>query len=186
MDQTALPLVVMGVAGCGKSSVGHAVALRLGGRFIEGDAFHSPSSVDKMRRGIGLVDEDRWGWLDRLAAELKAAYERGERVVLACSALKRRYRDRLRLDSPAAGFVFLDLPPSEAAKRVSSRSGHFMPDSLVASQFADLESPVAESRTLRVDATRPLETIVDQALDWYASASLDGRYSRIAKDSAIS
>ncbi|HEX7684690.1 MAG TPA: gluconokinase [Trinickia sp.] len=189
MDQTALPIVVMGVAGCGKSSVGHAVASRLGGRFIEGDAFHSASSVDKMRRGIGLVDADRWGWLDRLAAELKAAYERGERVVLACSALKRRYRDRLRLGNPSAGFVFLDLPPNEAAKRVSSRNGHFMPDSLVASQFADLESPVAEGRTLRVDATRPLEAIVDQALSWYASgyasASLGGGCPSAVRDSAV-
>jgi gluconokinase len=185
MSQTGTAIVVMGVAGCGKSSVGHALAARLGGRFIEGDAFHGAANVDKMRRGIGLVDADRWPWLDRLADELKAACERGERVVLACSALKRRYRDRLRLGSPSAGFVFLNLSPGEAAKRVSGRSGHFMPDSLVASQFADLEAPVAEALTLTVDATWPLDMIVDQALAWHARTSIEGRSFSIDEDSAV-
>ncbi len=187
MDRTASAIVVMGVAGCGKSSVAHAVATRLKGRFIEGDAFHSAANVEKMRRGIGLVDADRWPWLDRLAAELRSACERGERVVLACSALKRRYRDRLRLGSPSVGFVFLDLPPVEAAKRVSGRSGHFMPDSLVASQFADLEAPIAETLTLTVDATRPLDIIVDQTLDWHAGTSPGDadRQRLIAEDSAV-
>lgn len=152
MDQTVSAIVVMGVAGCGKSSVAHALAARLGGRFIEGDAFHPATNVEKMRRGIGLVDADRWGWLDRLAAELKDARERGERVVVACSALKRRYRERLRLGSPAVGFVFLSLPQEEAAKRVGTRAGHFMPNSLVASQFADLEAPIDEAAILTVDA----------------------------------
>lgn len=188
MNGTASVIVVMGVAGCGKSSVAHAVAARLGGRFIEGDAFHCAASVEKMRRGIGLVDADRWGWLDRLAAELKETCERGEPVVLACSALKRRYRDRLRLGSPSAKFVFLDLPPGEAAKRVGSRSGHFMPDSLVASQFADLEAPVAEPSTLTVNAMLPVDAIVAQAIDWHAGVSLalaEREHRLIAKDSAV-
>ncbi|MGG1947541.1 gluconokinase [Trinickia sp. NRRL B-1857] len=185
MDQTVSAIVVMGVAGCGKSSVAHALAARLGGRFIEGDAFHPATNVEKMRRGIGLVDADRWGWLDRLAAELKDACERGERVVLACSALKRRYRERLRLGSPATGFVFLSLPQEEAAKRVGTRSGHFMPDSLVASQFADLEAPVDEAAILTVDATRPLDAIVDQAFDWHRDTVLDGGYSSVTRDSAV-
>jgi gluconokinase len=186
MDQTASAIVVMGVAGCGKSSVAHALAARLKGRFIEGDAFHCAANVDKMRRGIGLVDADRWPWLDRLAAELKSGCERGERVVLACSALKRRYRDRLRAGSASVRFLFLHLPPEEAAKRVSARSGHFMPDSLVASQFADLEAPIAETLTLTVDATRQLDAIVDQALDWHAGTSPDNRQRLIAEDSAVS
>jgi gluconokinase len=185
MDQTVPAIVVMGVAGCGKSSVAHAVAERIGGRFLEGDAFHSPANVDKMRRGIGLVDADRWSWLDSLAAELKQACERGERVVLACSALKRRYRDRLRLGSPMASFIFLDLPPEEAAQRVGQRSGHYMPGSLVASQFADLEAPVDEALTLTVDATRPVAAIVDQALDWHARASLGIDRLATAVDSAV-
>jgi gluconokinase len=185
MDQTVSAIVVMGVAGCGKSSVAHAVAARLGARFVEGDAFHPAANVEKMRRGIGLVDADRWNWLDRLAAELRDACERGERVVLACSALKRRYRERLRLGSASAGFVFLNLPPEEAAKRVGARPDHFMPDSLVASQFADLEAPVDEALTLTVDALQPLDAIVDQALDWHRRTVLRGGYRSISKDSAI-
>lgn len=193
MDETGSAIVVMGVAGCGKSSVAHAVAARLGARFVEGDAFHCAANVDKMRRGVGLVDADRWSWLDRLAAELKDAQQRGERIVLACSALKRRYRDRLRGGCSTAAFVFLDLPPEEALKRVGQRSGHFMPNSLVASQFADLEAPVAEARTLRVDATRPLEVIVEAALDWHTQGAVAvpggaapaGESRSFVKDSAV-
>lgn len=185
MNQTASAIVVMGVAGCGKSSVAHAVATRLGGRFIEGDAFHCAANVEKMRRGIGLVDADRWDWLDRLAAELNSACARGEQVVLACSALKRRYRDRLRLGSPSARFVFLELPPGEAAKRVGSRSGHFVSDSLVASQFADLEAPVAEKLTLTVDATRPLAAIVEQVLEWNVGIGRQIQFSFAGEDSAV-
>jgi gluconokinase len=186
MDQTVPAIIVMGVAGCGKTSVAQAVAARLGGRFIEGDAFHPAANVEKMRRGIGLVDADRWGWLDRLAAELNDARERGEPAVLACSALKRRYRERLRLGNPSARFIFLELPQTEAAKRVGQRNGHFMPDSLVASQFADLEAPLAETLTLTVDATRPLDAIVDQALNWHTGVALGRRFPAIDRDSAIS
>jgi gluconokinase len=186
MDQTVSAIIVMGVAGCGKTSVAQAIAERLGGRLIEGDAFHPAANVEKMRRGIGLVDADRWGWLDRLAGALNEARERGEPAVLACSALKRRYRDRLRLGNPSARFVFLELPQTEAAKRVGQRNGHFMPDSLVASQFADLEPPLAEASTLTVDATRPLNVIVDAALDWCAGAPLGHRSFAIERDSAVS
>lgn len=186
MDQTVPAIIVMGVAGCGKTSVAQAMAERLGGRFIEGDAFHPAANVEKMRRGIGLVDDDRWGWLDRLAGELNDARGRGEPAVLACSALKRRYRDRLRLGNPSARFVFLELPQTEAAIRVGQRNGHFMPDSLVASQFADLEAPVAEALTLTVDATRPLRAIVDAVLDWYYGASPTHRLFAIDRDSAVS
>ena len=119
MDQTVPAIVVMGVAGCGKSSVAAAVAARLNGRFIEGDTFHSPASVEKMRRGIGLVDADRWSWLDRLAAEMRQACARGEPVVLACSALKRRYRDRLRLHLPRSS-----AGGSRKARRPTQRALH--------------------------------------------------------------
>ena len=186
MDQTEPAIIVMGVAGCGKTSVSRALAERLGARFIEGDAFHPAANVEKMRQGVGLVDADRWGWLDRLANELKQAREQGECAVLACSALKRRYRDRLRLGNPSARFVFLELPPTEAAKRVGQRSGHFMPDSLVASQFADLEAPRAEEFTLTLDATHSIDAIVDRALAWHASPSSAAHEHRfIARDSAV-
>jgi gluconokinase len=162
----------MGVAGCGKSSVAQAIAAHIGGRLIEGDAFHPAANVEKMRCGIALTDADRAGWLDLLAAELERAAARGERAVLACSALKRRYRDRLRLGASPLGFVFLALPQQEALRRVAQRAGHFMPAALVASQFADLEPPVAEALTLAADATRPLNVIVAQAVAWCAGAAV--------------
>lgn len=163
-------LVVMGVAGCGKSSVARAVAEHVGGVLIEGDAFHPQANVDKMARGIPLTDEDRAGWLDRLSAELERAASRGERAVLACSALKERYRDRLRAATASLGFVFLDLPPAEALRRVAQREDHFMPASLVESQFAALEPPVAEPLTLTVDGTRSLASIVTDAVTWCVSS----------------
>jgi len=169
MNPNKLALVVMGVSGCGKSSVARAVAERLGGRLIEGDAFHSQVNVAKMRRGVALTDEDRAAWLDRLASELSDCARRGERAVLACSALKRRYRDRLRAAVPALGFVFLDLPERVAYERVALRTGHYMPSSLVAAQFADLEPPVSEDLTLTVDAGLPVSEISRLVLDWYAA-----------------
>lgn len=173
MNETASAIVVMGVAGCGKSTVASGIAARIGARFIEGDAFHPVANVDKMRRGVGLVDADRWGWLDNLAAELRGARSRGEPVVLACSALKRRYRDRLRYGGAMVHFVYLALPEDEALKRVGARPGHFMPTTLVASQFADLEAPLAELSTLTVDATRPLDSVVDEAVTWHLCARAD-------------
>ncbi|HKT64167.1 MAG TPA: gluconokinase [Burkholderia sp.] len=167
MNETVSAIVVMGVAGCGKSSVASGIAARIGARFIEGDAFHPVANVEKMRRGVGLVDADRWGWLDTLAAELNEARTRGEPVVLACSALKRDYRDRLRGGDATVHFVYLALPEDEALKRVGSRPGHFMPATLVASQFADLEAPVGEMSTLAVDATLPLDGVVDEAVTWH-------------------
>lgn len=178
MGQTMDSLVVMGVAGCGKSSVAEALAASIGGRLIEGDAFHPSANVEKMRRGIPLSDADRAGWLDRLAAELARVASQGERAVLACSALKRRYRDRLRDGTSPLGFVFLDLPPAEAERRVGQRAGHFMPKTLVDSQFADLEPPVTEAFTLAVDATGSLTAIVNQTLAWWAQAMPDSAFFR--------
>ncbi|MFX1676066.1 gluconokinase [Paraburkholderia sp. A2WS-5] len=169
MTRQISSVVVMGVAGCGKSSVARAVAERVGGVLIEGDAFHPPENVDKMARGIPLTDEDRAGWLDRLGAELERAASRGERAVLACSALKERYRDRLRAATASLGFVFLDLPQSAALQRVAQRDDHFMPVSLVESQFAALEPPVTEPLTLTVDGTRSLASIVADAVAWCTS-----------------
>ena len=167
MNPNKLALVVMGVSGCGKSSVAQAVVERLGGRLIEGDEFHSQTNIAKMRRGEALTDEDRAAWLDRLASELSDCARRGEHAVLACSALKRRYRDRLRAAVPALGFVFLDLPERVAYERVALRTSHFMPSSLVAAQFADLEPPVSEGLTLTVDAMLPVADIADLTLRWY-------------------
>jgi gluconokinase len=155
-----LHVVVMGVAGCGKSEVGQRIAASFGLPLVEGDAFHPPANIDKMRRGIALADEDRAGWLDVLAREL-ASHARG--AVLTCSALKRTYRDRLRAAVPGLRFVHLALPPEEAQRRVASRPGHFMPPSLVASQFAALEDPAGEAGVTVVDACRPLDEVAHLA-----------------------
>lgn len=164
--QSAFParaLVVMGVAGCGKSSVGEAVARRLGWPLLEGDDFHSPESVAKMRAGIPLADADREGWLARLGAQL-AAHPAG--AVLTCSALRQRYRDLLRAAAPGLCFAFLDLDEATAYRRVAARPGHLFPPSLVASQFATLESPVGEPGVLRLDATAAIDELADQVVVW--------------------
>jgi len=160
-------LVVMGVSGCGKSSVGQALADALGGTLHEGDAHHAEESIRKMQAGIPLTDDDRSGWLDRLARLLAQAMP-GQGVVLTCSALKRKYRDRLRAAGPAGavGFVFLDLDYGTALQRVQERAGHFFSPELVANQFATLESPAGERAVLSVDATLPLADIVHRAQDW--------------------
>lgn len=160
-------LVIMGVAGCGKSSLGAALAQALGAPLVEGDAHHSPESRAKMSRGIALTDADREGWLERLAAELAG---RREGIVLTCSALKRAYRERLRAASPGLAFVFLDIARDEALRRVAARAGqHFFSASLVDSQFATLESPVGEPGVLRVDATEPIEALCAAVARWVAN-----------------
>ncbi len=169
-------IVVMGVAGCGKSSVAAALAARLGGCLIEGDAFHPEANVAKMRAGTPLDDSDRAGWLERLAAELRAGVAASDYPVLACSALKKRYRDCLRDAVPMLGFVFLDLPRDVAAQRVAGRGGHFMPTTLVESQFATLESPVGEPFTLALDARLPVDDIANAAAEWGKTYNF-GRFS---------
>ncbi|MBV8156526.1 MAG: gluconokinase, partial [Dyella sp.] len=123
----------------------------------------------KMSDGIPLTDADRQGWLESLGRELTQAAGAGEFAVLTCSALKRRYRDTLRRAVPHLGFAFLELSPAAATERVAHRSGHFMPASLVDSQFRDLESPVGEARVLAVNALDPLPTLVGQIADWWST-----------------
>lgn len=165
-DGGAVQLVFMGVSGCGKSSLAQAVARRLGWPLIEGDDFHPPANVEKMRQGIALDDADRSGWLDELARQLAVHRSAGRPAVLTCSALKRRYREQLRQASPGLGFVFLELEPAQALARVAGRPDHLFPPSLVSSQFATLESPVGEAGVLRVDATVPTQRQVAAVLDW--------------------
>jgi gluconokinase len=160
-------VVVMGVSGCGKSSLGGALASALGARFVEGDAHHSEGNLRKMRSGIALTDEDRDSWLAALAVELR---QPPLPVVLTCSALKRRYRDRLRAASPGLRFVFMDIARDEALQRVASRgAAHFFSTSLVDNQFATLERPECEAGVLRVDATTALPALTARVIDWLAS-----------------
>lgn len=156
--------VVMGVSGCGKSAVGRQLAAALGVRFVEGDAWHSPANVAKMAAGIALDDADRAGWLHRLQAEVAAALARGEGLVLACSALKRRYRDVLRAADPALRFVHLDGPRALIAARMQARTDHFMPTSLLDSQLRDLEPLGADEAGLRVDIAKPPAGIIQEIL----------------------
>ncbi|MFF3227393.1 gluconokinase [Nocardia suismassiliense] len=152
MSERDLPVVVvMGVSGSGKSTVGRAVAAELRVEYAEGDDFHPEENIAKMAAGIPLDDDDRWPWLDAVAAWMA---ERGERGgVITCSALKRAYRDRLRAAAPTAFFLHLTAPREELAHRMADRTGHFMPSSLLDSQLAALE-PLAEGeRGIAVDAT---------------------------------
>ena len=163
-------LVVMGVAGCGKSSVGAALAQAEGLPLIEGDDHHSPASREKMRQGIALTDADREGWLATLGQLLQA---QPHGVVLTCSALKKVYRDRLRSACPGLRFVFLEIDRASAGQRVAARAGtHFFSTVLVDSQFATLESPVGEAGVLRLDALLDLSTLQQQASAWIATKEL--------------
>ena len=147
-------VIIMGVAGCGKSSLGAIVAERSGTRLIEGDDYHSPASREKMSQGIPLTDADREGWLETLGELLRNS---SPGAVLTCSALKKIYRERLRSAAPGLRFIYLEISPAEALHRVNSRADdHFFPVKLVDSQFATLESPVGEPGVLAVDGSRPL------------------------------
>lgn len=165
-------IVVMGVSGSGKTVVGSALARALGGRFAEGDRFHPPENISRMSAGMALRDEDRWGWLDAIAVEINEAERQGETLIIACSALKRIYRDRLRLASRYLRFVYLEVGRDAAAARVAARKGHFMPASLIDSQFADLEPPAPDERALKLDATKdPAQLVTFAASEIAASAS---------------
>ena len=164
---TSVYVVVMGVAGCGKSSLGAALATAEGVPLIEGDDHHSPASREKMRQGVALTDADREGWLHTLGGLLQA---QPGGAVLTCSALKRAYRDRLRAACPGLRFVFLDIDRASAGQRVAARAGtHFFSSTLVDSQFATLESPVGEPGVLHLDATADLATLQQQASSWIAA-----------------
>lgn len=157
-------IVIMGVAGCGKSSLGLAVARAQGLPLVEGDDHHSTASRDKMSRGIALTDADRDGWLDQLGQQLRA-HPQG--MVLTCSALKRIYRERLRAASAGLRFVFLDISREQAQARVTARApDHFFSTSLVDSQFETLEPPTGEPGVLRVDALLPIAQLQAQVTAW--------------------
>lgn len=152
-------VLVMGVCGTGKSSVGQALADRLAVPFLEGDAYHSPEAVARMSRGEALTDDHRWDWLDRIA---EAARATGGPTVFACSALKRAYRERLAEKLGALDVVHLTGSRDLIARRMAARPGHFMPVSLIDSQFADLQPPKGET-AIDIDIDQPLDVIVETA-----------------------
>jgi gluconokinase len=170
-----LRLVIMGVAGCGKSTVGEALSRRIGVSYRDGDDLHTSEAVEKMRRGIPLTDEDRWPWLERIAKTLNDSAP----LIIGCSALRRIYRDTIR--SGAGGPVtFVHLVGSRAliAGRMASRDGHYMPLSLLDSQFATLEAP-GPDEAITVDIDQPTNDIVAEILALLARTlpSLEGTRS---------
>lgn len=153
-------MVVMGVSGCGKSDIGQRLATALGLPFVEGDAWHSPDNIAKMAAGIPLTDDDRAVWL----ATLRGQIANSEALVLSCSALKRRYRDLLREGDPALFFIELDGSRALIEDRMRARRGHFMPTSLLDSQFRDLEPLQSDEAGLRVDISGSLASITEAIL----------------------
>jgi carbohydrate kinase (thermoresistant glucokinase family) len=153
--------VVMGVAGAGKTTVGERLAKRLDWEFMEGDRLHPPENVAKMQSGQPLTDADRAPWLAGIAAAIDAWHGRGVRGVITCSALKRAYRRRIIGDRTGVRLVYLDGPRALIAARLGARRGHFMPVSLLDSQFAALEPPGPDEDPITVPIDQPVERIVD-------------------------
>jgi carbohydrate kinase (thermoresistant glucokinase family) len=153
-------VLLMGVAGSGKTTVGARLATALGARFHEGDAFHPPANVEKMRCGEPLTDQDRLPWLQAIAAAIAAADAVGESAVFACSALKRSYRDILRAASSALRIVHLSGGEALIRGRLEARRGHFMPPSLLPSQFRTLEPPDPDERAVVADIGQSPDAIV--------------------------
>lgn len=158
-------VVVVGVSSAGKTVIGRELASRLGAPFLDGDDFHPQANKDKMRSGIALTDEDRWPWLDRLASALVASAQTSSLAIGACSALKRAYRDRLKLvaDEPIQ-FVFLAGTPDVIKGRIEARTHEYMPASLLDNQFATLEPPQADEGALTLDVEMPVARLVDLAI----------------------
>ena len=151
----------MGVAGCGKSAVGAALAGRIGANYLDGDDLHPPENIEKMSRGEPLTDEDRWPWLTLVGRTL--AQPRGT-LIIGCSALKRSYRDVLRAAAPTTLFVHLAGDQDVVRRRVAGRPGHFMPASLVATQFATLEPLDPDESGIEIDLDQPVDRIVEAYL----------------------
>ena len=158
-----LLVVVMGVSGSGKSSVGAALAKRLRVPFADADDFHPPANIEKMSGGQALDDHDRQPWLEAVGRWLAAHAGGG---VMSCSALKRTYRDQLRDHAPDMAFLQLEGSRELIAKRQASRRGHFMPDSLLGSQLAALEPLEADERGMVIDVGQSVDDIVQRYVDW--------------------
>jgi len=145
------------VCGCGKTTVGEALAQAIGCRFLDADDFHPPANVEKMASGVPLTDDDRWPWLDRIAEELGQILAEGEHAVLACSALKEAYRQRLKRAGDVR-IVYLEGDEATIAARIAARQHKYMPPMLLPSQFATLEVP---TDALAVDVRQPIAAQVD-------------------------
>ena len=156
-----MTVIIFGVSGAGKTTVGKLLSRQLGWRFVEADDFHPAANIEKMRSGHPLTDGDRWPWLDRLRQQIEQLLSARENAVLACSALKRAYRDRLRVNDEVK-FVFLRGDYALVEKQLRSRRGHFMDANLLQSQFDDLEEPQPDENVLTIELGRPPEDIAER------------------------
>jgi carbohydrate kinase (thermoresistant glucokinase family) len=170
---SAVALVIMGVAGSGKSTIGEALGQRLGWRYEDGDSFHPPANVAKMHAGTPLTDEDRWPWLQAIANEIERCRQAGDHIIIACSALKKAYRDVLVHGRDDIRMVYLDGSHDLVANRLGQRKGHFMPAALLDSQFATLEPPSPEERPITVSIDAPIEVIVERVLQQMQGGPVD-------------
>jgi len=157
-------LIAMGVSGCGKTTIGEALAARLGCDFADADSFHSQANKDKMHKGIPLTDDDRWPWLKAIRASIVEKKADNTTHVYGCSALKRVYRDILRDGDKDVTFVYLKGTPELLRERIKTRKGHFFDPALLQSQLDTLEPPTADE-AIEVDIAMPPEKIVDTVLD---------------------
>jgi len=155
-------IILMGVAGSGKTAVGSRGAKRLGWLFLDADDFHPPANVEKMKRGIPLDDNDRAPWLERMHSELRRQIDEGHSVLLACSALKDSYRETLKDHLPEVRFVFLNVDRSTLLERLQRRQAHFFPKELLDSQLATLEAP---HDAFVVNANGPIEEVVNSIVE---------------------
>ncbi len=179
IGRTPCALVVMGVSGSGKSTIGEKLAERLGWSYEDGDKFHPASNVAKMSAGQPLTDEDRWPWLRAIADEIDSVCEAGEHAVIACSALKHAYRDILVHGRNDVRIIYLKGTQDLIASRLALRKGHFMPPGLLASQFKTLEPPDAGENPVTVSIDASVETIVDDIIRQLRPSPADsGAFSR--------
>ena len=155
-------LIVMGVSGSGKTTIGEMLAARISWRYEDADTFHPPSNVTKMSAGQPLTDEDRWPWLKAIAAEIDRVCAAGERAVIGCSALRRAYRDVLVHGRDDIRIVYLKGTQALIADRLAQRKGHFMPPALLTSQFTTLEPPTDDERAVIVSIDGSVEAIVEE------------------------
>lgn len=157
-------IIVMGVCGSGKSSIGLKVANALGAKFIDGDDLHPRANIQKMAAGNPLNDEDRAPWLERIRDSAYSLERKNELGVIVCSALKKQYRDQIREGNDSVSFLFLDGSQSLILERMRARQGHFMREAMVQSQFDTLERPDGEPGVFRIDIDGTFEQVVDRAV----------------------
>lgn len=164
-------IIVMGVSGCGKSTIAVGIAEAMELPFAEADRFHPEANVAKMAAGTPLTDQDRWPWLSDLSAWMASQADLGQSTVMACSALKRSYRDLLRSGPPSLDLVHLAGPMEVVEARMAAREGHFMPTSLLRSQYDALEPLQPDERGVVLDLQDPPDHLVSRAVEWLADPS---------------